>query len=153
MKRCSLKGRKPLKRRGKPRFKKGRDEAFLTWIRLLSCTVGAGDYCGSWPGYRLIEAAHVRSRGAGGADVGNVVPLCTIHHAELHRTGIRSFEEKYGVDLRVEAERLAREYDARRSGFGREEARREMADWKRRNPTDRFRLCRYVREIVGCTTR
>jgi len=40
------------------------------------------------------------------------VPLCIIHHAELHRTGIHSFEEKYGVDLRVEAERLAREYEA-----------------------------------------
>ena len=28
-------------------------------------------------------------------------------------------------------------------GLTREEARKEMVVWKRRNPCDRFRLCRY----------
>ena len=38
-------------------------------------------------------------------------------------------------------------------GLDRQQARSEMAELKYRNPNDRFRLCRYVREVVGCTTR
>ena len=109
LKRSALKRIKRLTAKGKPRFKVGRDEAFLAWIRHHPCTIGRMGVC-RWPS----DAAHVRSRGAGGLDAGNVVPLCPIHHAEQHRIGIRSFEKNHGVDLKAEAERLAREYEAAR---------------------------------------
>jgi hypothetical protein len=35
------------------------------------------------------------------------VPLCSRHHGEGHQSGWRTFEAKYGVDLRRQAERLA----------------------------------------------
>lgn len=50
--------------------------------------------------------AHVKSRGAGGGRF-DVVPLCQGHHDEQHACGIRSFAERYGLDLRAEADRIA----------------------------------------------
>ena len=37
-------------------------------------------------------------------------------------------------------------------GLSRDQARREMVRWQHRNASERFRVCRYVREVVGCTT-
>lgn len=53
-----------------------------------------------------VDPAHVVTRGAGGkAD--DVVDLCRGHHREQEgRTA--EFEERYGVDLKAEAARLAR---------------------------------------------
>jgi len=45
------------------------------------------------------DPAHVRSRGAGGRDRENVVPLCREHHVEQHSAGIETFGSRYGVDL------------------------------------------------------
>ena len=93
-----------LKVKGKARFPKGVDEAYRAWIREQPCCV---PLCvetvirravGTWHGS---EAAHVRSRGAGGADDGNLLPLCHTHHCEQHRIGIKSFAAKHGVDLRA----------------------------------------------------
>ena len=88
-----------LRARGKPRHAiSGKpDEAYREWIRSLPCVVS---------GKRGVEACHVRSRGAGGADRGNLVPLTPELHREQHAIGIRSFEAKYGISLRVHAERL-----------------------------------------------
>lgn len=60
------------------------------------------------------EAAHARARGMGGAkgDRRDLVPLCRIHHSELDdRLGLSGFRERYGIDLRAEAERIATELD------------------------------------------
>ena len=35
-----------------------------------------------------------------------VIPLCTIHHTEIHQIGIRRFNEKYNIDCWREAFRL-----------------------------------------------
>ena len=52
--------------------------------------------------------AHVTTGGTGRkADARWVVPLTHEEHMELHAIGLRSFEAKYGVDLKAEAERLA----------------------------------------------
>ena len=59
-----------------------------------------------------VEAAHAKSRGAGG-DRRHLIPLCAAHHAEQHRRGVRTFEHLYDLDLRAEADRIARELDAR----------------------------------------
>lgn len=59
------------------------------------------------------ECAHVKSRGAGGDDIGNCVPLCRYHHQQQHALGIRSFQKKYGLDLYAIAADLGRIYRAR----------------------------------------
>ena len=56
-----------------------------------------------------VDPHHVRTRGAGGGEVANLVPLCRAHHDELHQMGRKSFALKYGVNL-VE---LAQEYTLR----------------------------------------
>lgn len=117
--------KRPKARKSDPkkrRFSKLRDPEYVAWIRTLPCTnAGRAEYYDAWVAAgrpadnsddrRIIEAAHVRSRGAGGADVGNTVPLCRICHREQHRIGIKSFEAKYGVDLKALALELANRYD------------------------------------------
>ena len=100
--------RKPL-RGGPPRV---RDRAYLDWIKTLNCAVRFGDwgskgsFCGYHPPGRAgIEAAHVKTRGSGGADRGNVVPLCPLHHDE-QEGDTEGFERVYGVNLKLEAARL-----------------------------------------------
>lgn len=86
-----LKAKTKLKaRRIAKRFAARRDPAYADWIRQMVCLVCCG---------RPAEAAHVRSRGAGGDDRGNLVPLCHQHHAEQHRIGIRSFADRYDINL------------------------------------------------------
>lgn len=68
--------------------------------------------CSSW----LVQAAHVRARGMGGAkgDRRDLVPLCDRHHRESgeFRTSQRTdFERRYGLDLQAEAARIAAELD------------------------------------------
>lgn len=58
------------------------------------------------------EAAHVIARGMGGAKgtARHLVPLCRLHHTEAseYRTSARArFEERTGLDLLAEAERIA----------------------------------------------
>ena len=63
------------------------------------------------PCFGPIEAAHVKSRGAGG-DRRSLVPLCRAHHSESHSYGIETFGRLYGLDLHAEAERIASQLDA-----------------------------------------
>jgi hypothetical protein len=81
-----------------------RSAAHLEWVRSLKCTV---------PNCRDIDrqAHHVRDAREAGTAIkpGDewAVPLCYPHHHELHQHGRRSFERKYKVDLRAQAEWLA----------------------------------------------
>lgn len=54
----------------------------------------------------VVEAAHIKSRGAGGADADNTVPLDRAMHREQHRIGIQSFQRKHGIDLKAIARAL-----------------------------------------------
>lgn len=56
----------------------------------------------------MIHAAHVRSRGAGGADPNNLVPLCAMHHTYQHAVGTKTFEARCRVDLKPEAKKYWR---------------------------------------------
>lgn len=89
-----LKRTTALRKRGRKgsRFPHRRDPAYCAWIRTHDCLIGR-DCAGR------VECAHVKTRGAGGMDVANTVPLCTRHHREQHSHGIRTFERKYRVDL------------------------------------------------------
>lgn len=44
------------------------------------------------------ENAHVISKAAGGTWK-DVVPMCHRHHLEQHQTGIKTFQEKYKINL------------------------------------------------------
>jgi hypothetical protein len=92
-------------KRGGSRFPKRRDPAYCAWIRTHPCVAaGRGDWIdGGKPCAGRVECAHVVSRGAGGPDVANTVPLCTRHHREQHTIGIRSFETRYGLNLEMKA--------------------------------------------------
>lgn len=48
---------------------------------------------------------HVRSRAAGGTDR-DTVPLCPMHHAEIHSRGRETCEREWGVDLVAVADRM-----------------------------------------------
>ena len=47
--------------------------------------------------YRSVDAHHVTSKGSGGDDtLNNLMPLCRVHHSEIHQIGNSRMCEKYG---------------------------------------------------------
>jgi hypothetical protein len=52
------------------------------------------------------DPAHVRSRGAGGADA-DCVPLCRRCHSAQHSEGIKTFQERRGINLELVAAEIA----------------------------------------------
>jgi len=118
MRRYYAEPKKPTKPK---RFAALRDEDYLRFIRQQPCCV-SGVRSGEWievpfSGGRTakvparIEAAHVKARSTAGTDRGNVVPLELSKHREQHRTGIKTFQKKHGVDLRELAEKYLAEYE------------------------------------------
>ncbi|HUE78777.1 MAG TPA: putative HNHc nuclease [Sphingomicrobium sp.] len=75
------------------------------WVRKHHCSVPG---CTRLP----IECAHVRLGTNGGTALKPsdrwCISLCSSHHAEQHRLGQRSFEDKYSLDLFTLAEKFAR---------------------------------------------
>lgn len=100
--------------RRQPEYTKWFDEqkfpCLLASLEWGGYRVGHGDALGACSG--IIEKAHVKSRGAGGEDVDNIVPLCTWHHARLHRVGQRQFEFELGKKLKPIAQRIGAKYSA-----------------------------------------
>lgn len=95
---------KRIKAKGKARFKvSGQpDRAYRAWIRKQVCAIPAtSTWLPDWSLRAVIHACHVRSRGAGGRDYGNLVPMCATHHQEQHSIGQRSFEKRHGVNLKA----------------------------------------------------
>ena len=116
-----MKRRKPLMRSTKPirprkadkskrRFANLRDEAYQGWIRQQPCVIS-----GEITAFRCVgpvECAHVKSRGAGGTDRGNCLPLCASHHRYQHAIGARSFEKVFRLDLAAVAAALDVQYES-----------------------------------------
>ena len=77
---------------GRSRFPRRRCPEFREWLRQFPCVVSDCE--------NPTECAHVKSRGAGGDDVGQSVPMCPHHHRfDLHQHGIHTFQLKYRLDL------------------------------------------------------
>ena len=95
--------RKVNRKRKAARFAKNFGEK-AAWIREMPCAVTVCQY----REYSWTEAAHVKSRGAGGSSA-HLAPLCAVHHGLQHAMGIASFEREYDVNLRM----LAAELEAR----------------------------------------
>jgi len=53
---------------------------------------------------------HTRSRGAGGT-YRDIIPACQMHHDESHRVGIKTFADKYKLDLPALAASIAAKVD------------------------------------------
>lgn len=70
------------------------------------CRAAACYACGAPP---PSDPEHVRTRAAGGLDR-DTVPLCRTCHRYRHDHGIKALNRLRGVDLRAEADRLARVY-------------------------------------------
>jgi len=99
--------RSPLKRSNPKRRKKLYEKQFGERgdrVREMPCLVGS-DCSGP------IQACHVVSRGAGGTRR-DLISLCSHHHHQQHQIGILSFQEHYGLDLRAEADAIAKALDA-----------------------------------------
>lgn len=96
-----------VSKRYRARMRAEAADPFLNYVRGLRCVVRG---CLA----RRCDAAHVRSRGAGGGDEGNRVPICRDHHTlrgdSFHVIGRHSFEDRHGLDLDSIAAEIARSY-------------------------------------------
>ncbi len=79
---------------------------FRDWIRRQPCILADRDpcECGKYVNVGTkrtpIAACHIRTRRNNG-DMGNLYPGCAKHHQEQHQMGVKSFEQKYGLNLKV----------------------------------------------------
>lgn len=81
-------------------YKSGRNPAYLAALRTQPCRL-----CKK-RGIRQTtrtQAAHVKSRATGGADLGNALSLCALHHDEQGRWGIKTFQKRYKFSMEYEA--------------------------------------------------
>ena len=77
-----------------------RDPAYLAFIRSLPCAV-----CPRTP--PRVEAAHVGRRGLGQkCSDREAIPLCSLHHQEQHRIGLKQFAGDYELDIPFLIEQL-----------------------------------------------
>lgn len=98
-----------------PKTRRRIERGFRAWLRTQRCCVPS---CRSSVAIR-VHAAHVRSRGAGGADANNLVPLCALHHTQQHTIGTTAFEIRLGVHLAHEAKKYWRAWRILVAGRGR----------------------------------
>lgn len=75
------------------------DARYKKYILSHSCLV-----CPS----REVDGDHLMARGRGSASQNDysLIPLCRIHHSERHQIGNQKFEQRYTVNLWLEAWRL-----------------------------------------------
>lgn len=98
-----------LRAKGGSRFPKRRNLAYQRWIRRHKCLI-----CGRQP----VDGAHVKTKGSGGDDVDNMVPLCREHHQKQEGRN-KAFNQRYNIDLRAVAKEFGdrwREREAARNG-------------------------------------
>ena len=80
-----------------------RSDPYKRWVRSFPCLV-----CGKRWG---IEAAHTGPHSTSTkASDSTCIPLCAMHHAELHR-GVLKFQGRYRLDIPREVERLNAEWN------------------------------------------
>lgn len=118
-----MKRGKPLRRkaamRGKSKrsahskghlFPKNVDQKRRAFIRTFPCEIalapgfnGGGAQIDTHFCHGAVECAHIKSRGSGGLDAGNMIPLC---HAAADQQGLigwRTFERRWRIDARKRA--------------------------------------------------
>lgn len=94
-----------------------RDDGFRDYVRSQVCVLWDRDPCTCGGYFDLITRryatrfCHVRTRRNNG-DVANGFPGCDKHHAEQHRVGIKTFQQRHGLDLKAIAAQLWEEWNA-----------------------------------------
>lgn len=100
--------RKPIKVRGRPRFKGREWPEYRAWIREQVCELkpasGLVGDLGSCLG--PIQAPHVLTRSTGAFDAADLIPLCERHHETQHLRGLWSLTLDNRVNLAERAIRL-----------------------------------------------
>ena len=99
-----------------------RVDRYLDWIRRQPCLVAGvttGEY-GTVPGEGCVrvavQACHLKTRGSGGGDFGNVVPLDWRILAWQEWHTLKEFQQVYGRNLRRDAEELWTRYEREEMG-------------------------------------
>lgn len=103
MKRCGPR----TKRTGGQLFERGRHPEYLAYVRTFPCAICLPN---ALEQKTRTQACHLKSRGAGGGDVGNVWPGCEAHHLEQHTKGFAHMTRKYRVHLDRVALRLGEQF-------------------------------------------
>lgn len=117
LKRSRMKCNGPMKKfnakRGGHAFPKNVDEDYREWIRALPCILSGKMIAhGQHICWGAVQVCHVKTRGAGGPDRKNCVPMCASAHDQQHVIGIREFEQRWGVSLKTIARQLTEIYEA-----------------------------------------
>ena len=84
------------------------DDGLRDYVRHMPCYIGDRHAC-----LGTIEPHHVITKGAGGRDRYNLVPLCTAAHGEVHTMGRFSWCRRYGFtfgDLQTSAVEITKHY-------------------------------------------
>lgn len=98
--------KKPIAKKSKTKKEvRETDEAYLSWIRSLHCSVST---CNNMD----IDPHHTVRKSQLGSDY-SCVPLCREHHSSVHNLGVHSFDKKFSVNLKDIASKLKMVYDAR----------------------------------------
>lgn len=59
----------------------------LETVRNMRCII-----CNAYP----CDPHHITTQGAGGGDTGdNLLPICRVHHTEVHKIGVKTFIKRY----------------------------------------------------------
>ena len=104
----------PERKRSRTRERHYGTDARMAWLHSLPCVAAGSPHhrCDPWDmeaGRAVIQAMHVRARGAGGT-ADDQVPACAAFHreaGELGTTQRRECEERHGLDLVVRAAEYA----------------------------------------------
>jgi hypothetical protein len=101
-------------------FPKRRDPGYVAYLRLgfTKCLLRAAGLRSPHHCWGDVQLCHLTSRGAGGYDQANIVPMCAGAHDEQHRIGIPAFEKRHGINLRAEAAYLWARYAMGRAPSG-----------------------------------
>lgn len=108
LKRTKFKARgKRTKRSGGHLFPRSVDAARRAFVRTFPC---APCLASGATQRTKTQACHLKSRGAGGPDAGNLWPGCERHHIEQHTDGLATFQRRYRLNLARICERIEASY-------------------------------------------
>jgi hypothetical protein len=71
---------------------------FRAFVRSLQCAI-----CKCLP---PVDGHHVKSRGSGGIDERNIIPVCRICHSKIHSYGKKRVEDMLVIDLQQIADQV-----------------------------------------------
>lgn len=90
-----------------------RKQEFKKWITKQPCAICGFPGVLHEDGEYYNDPSHIKTRGSGGDDIGNIVPNCRRCHSKMHSIGIKHFSLIYQVDLVQLAKRYGDHYRAR----------------------------------------